>query len=87
MKSNPYGNNSRNMPAGDTTGELMEPSATPFVSPTPGGLPQGFDGPAGSHCLATMGTAVFVDGDDVSTRFKYGPANQGGDVSIDGGTP
>lgn len=72
-------------------GSINRPSAYPFPSAadlTPGGLPQGFDGPTDSVDLATQDTAVFVRSDDsVDTRFKYGPANQGGDVGINGGTP
>lgn len=71
-------------------GSINRPSAFPFPDHdqlTPGGLPQGFDGPTDDWTMATQDTAVFVRSNgDVDTRFKYGPVDQGGDVSIDGGS-
>lgn len=70
-------------------GSINRPSAFPFPGRddlTPGGIPQGFNGPSGHVDVATQDTAVFVREDgSVDTRFKYGPADVGGDTSIDGG--
>ena len=72
-------------------GSINRPSAYPFPSRddlTPGGLPQGFSGPTDHPTIATQDTALFVRPDDtVDTRFKYGPADQGGDMGVSGGTP
>lgn len=69
---------------------INRPSAFPFPDHddlTPGGLPQGFTGPTDDVTMATMDTAVFVrPNGDVDTRFKYGPADWGGDTSINGGS-